>query len=236
MEFRILGPLEVAEGGVPVALGAPKQRALLAVLLLHANEVVSADRLVDELWGEAPPARAAKLVQHYVSGLRKVLAPGVLLTRAPGYLLRVEPGQLDLFEFERLVDEAKRSAAAGDIARAVDVYRHADSLWRGRALEGAALEGQAAAEARRLDDLRLAAVMDRIDLELELGRHTHLVGELELLAEQHPYQERLRVQLMLALYRAGRQAEALEVYQATRRRLIDELGLDPSHDLQRMER
>jgi DNA-binding SARP family transcriptional activator len=236
MEFRILGPLEVAEGGVPVALGAPKQRALLAVLLLHANEVVSAERLVDELWGEAPPARAAKLVQHYVSGLRKVLPAGVLLTRAPGYLLRVEPGQLDLFEFERLLEGAKRGAAEGEVAPAADLYRHALSLWRGPALEDAALEGHAAREAARLDDLRLAVVAERIELELQLGRHAELVGELELLAERHPYQERFRAQLMLALYRAGRQAEALEAYQATRRTLLDELGLEPSHELQRLER
>src|SRR5215211_2241360 len=236
MEFRILGPLEVAEGGVPVALGAPKQRALLAVLLLHANEVVSAGRLVDELWGEAPPARAAKLVQHYVSGLRKVLPTGVLLTRAPGYLLRVEPGQLDLFEFERLLEDAKRSTAEGDVARTADLYRHALSLWRGPALEDAALESHAAREAARLDDLRLAALVERIELELELGRHAELAGELELLAQRHPYQERLRAQLMLALYRSGRQAEALEAYHATRRTLMDELGLEPSHELQLLER
>jgi DNA-binding SARP family transcriptional activator len=236
MEFRILGPLEVAEGGVPVALGAPKQRALLAVLLLHANEVVSAQRLIDELWGEAPPARAPKLIQHYVSGLRKVLPAAVLLTRAPGYLLRVEPGQLDLIEFERLLEEAKRRAAEGEIARAADLYRHALSLWRGPALEDAALEGHGAREAARLDDLRLAAVVERIELELELRHHAELVGELELLAERHPWQERFRAQLMLALYRSGRQAEALEVYQAARRTLIDELGLEPSHELQRLER
>jgi DNA-binding SARP family transcriptional activator len=236
MEFRILGPLEVAEGGVPVALGAPKQRALLAVLLLHTNEVVSAERLVDELWGEAPPARAAKLVQHYVSGLRKVLPTGVLLTRAPGYLLRVEPGQLDLIEFERLLEEAKRGAAEGEIARAADLYRHALSLWRGPALGDAALESHAAREAARLDDLRLAALVERMGLELELGRHADLAGELETLVERYPYQERLRGQLMLALYRSGRQAEALEAYHGTRRTLMDELGLEPSHELQRLER
>jgi DNA-binding SARP family transcriptional activator len=236
MEFRILGPLEVAEGGVRVELGAPKQRALLAVLLLHANEVVSRDRLVDELWGEAPPARAAKLVQHYVSGLRKVLPAGVLLTRAPGYLLRVEPGQLDLIEFERLLEEAKRAAAEGDVARAADLYRHALSLWRGPALGDAALENQAAREAAGLDDLRLAALVERLELELELGRHAELVGELEALAERYPYQERLRGQLMLALYRSGRQTEALEAYQRARGLLVDEFGLEPSHELQRLER
>ena len=145
MEFRVLGPLEVAEGGVRVELGAPKQRALLAVLLLHANEVVSRERLVDELWGEAPPARAPKLVQHYVSGLRKVLPTGVLLTRAPGYLLRVEPGQLDLIEFERLLEEAKRAAAEGEVARGADLYRHALSLWRGPAPGVSARRSPAAA-------------------------------------------------------------------------------------------
>src|SRR5918994_4636058 len=170
MEFRILGPLEVAEGGVPVALGAPKQQALLAVLLLHANEVVSRERLVDELWGEAPPARAAKLVQHYVSGLRKVLPPGVLLTRAPGYLLRVEPGQLDLSEFERLLEDARLAQAEGDVARAADLYRRALSLWRGPALGDVTLESHARREAAGIDDLRLATIVERVELELQLGR------------------------------------------------------------------
>jgi DNA-binding SARP family transcriptional activator len=236
MEFRILGPLEVAEGGVRLALGAPKERALLAVLLLHANEVVSSERLIDELWGENPPARAAKLVQHYVSGLRKVLPAGALLTRAPGYLLRAEPGQLDLAEFERLLEEARRSAAAGEAERGADLFGHALSLWRGPALSDISLESFGAREAEQLNDLRLAALLDRIDLDLKLGRHSERVGELETLVARYPYQERLRGQLMLALYRSGRQAEALEAYQEARRALLDELGLEPSQELQRLER
>jgi DNA-binding SARP family transcriptional activator len=232
----ILGPLQVSESGRPVPLGAPKQRALLAVLLLHANEVVSRERLIDELWGDSPPARAPKLVQHYVSGLRKVLPAGCLLTRAPGYLLRVEPGQLDLIEFERLLEEAKRATADGAVERGADLYRHALSLWRGRTLGDVALESHAGGEAARLDDLRLAATVERIELELELGRNAELAGELETLVARHPYQERLRGQLMLALYRSGRQAEALEAYQKARRTLVDELGLEPSQELQRLER
>ncbi|HEV8248706.1 MAG TPA: AfsR/SARP family transcriptional regulator, partial [Gaiellaceae bacterium] len=236
MEFRVLGPLEVSEGGRPVALGAPKQRALLAVLLLHANEVVSRERLIDELWGEAPPAHAAKLVQQYVSGLRKVLPAAVLLTRAPGYLLRVEPGRLDLSEFERLLEDARTARAERRNERAADLYGHALSLWRGPALDDVALESFGAREADRLNDLRLAALVERIDLELELGPHAAVTAELELLVARHPYQERLRGQLMLALYRSGRQTEALAVYTETRRQLRDELGLEPSQELQRLER
>ncbi|HEV8251355.1 MAG TPA: AfsR/SARP family transcriptional regulator, partial [Gaiellaceae bacterium] len=214
----------------------PKQRSLLAVLLLHANEAVSRERLIDELWGEAPPARAAKLVQHYVSGLRKALPPGVLLTRAPGYLLRVEPGELDLAQFEQLAQEARASAAEGDAARGANLYGRALSLWRGPALGDVVLEGHASREAAAIDDLRLATTVERMELELALGHHAELVGELEALVEHHPYQERLRGQLMLALYRSGRQTEALEAYHATRRLLVDELGLEPSQELQRLER
>jgi DNA-binding SARP family transcriptional activator len=236
VEFRILGPLEVAAGGTLLALGVPKQRALLAVLLLHANEAVSRERLIDELWGERPPARAAKLVQHYVSGLRKVLPADVLLTRTPGYLIRVEPGELDLHEFERLVQDARAATAEGDVARGADLYRRALKLWRGAALADVVLEGQAGREAAGLDDLRLAALIERMELELALGHHAEVVGELEALVERHPYQERLRGQLMLALYRSGRQTEALEAFHATRRLLVDELGLEPSQELQRLER
>ena len=233
MEFRILGPLEVRDGGRPLSFEGGKQRVLLGVLLLHANRVVSSERLVDELWGAAPPARAAKLVQGYVSGVRKALGPDRLLTQAPGYLLRLAPGELDLNEFERLVAEGHSEQEPG---RAADLMREALALWRGHALVDLRFEAQSDREAERLNDMRLAALLERIDADLAVGRHAQLVGELEALIAEHPLQERPRAQVMLALYRSGRQAEALEVYRATRRLLADELGLEPSQELERLER
>src|SRR5918912_833078 len=233
MEFRILGPLEVYELNCQIELGGRKQRALLGVLLLHANEPISSERLVDELWGARPPARAHKLVQGYVSGLRKVLGPTRLVTRPPGYLVRVEAGELDLLEFERLVAEARAAQEPGLVAERL---REALALWRGAALADLRLEGFAASEAERLNELRLVTLLTRIEADLELGRHVELVGELESLVAAHPLQERLRALLMLTLYRSGRQADALELYRATRTLLADELGLDPSPDLQRLER
>jgi class 3 adenylate cyclase/predicted ATPase len=233
MEFRILGPLEVHDDGRQVALGGPKQRALLGVLLLHANESISTERLVDELWGAQPPARAHKLVQGYVSGLRKQLGPARVVTRSPGYLVRVEPGELDALEFDRLVADARTAEEPMDKAERL---REALELWRGAALADVRLEGFGAREAERLDEQRLATLLERIEVDLDLGRHTKLVGELEALVAAHPLQERLRALLMLSLYRSGRQADALELYRATRRLLADELGLDPSLELQRLER
>jgi predicted ATPase/class 3 adenylate cyclase len=233
MEFRILGPLEVHDDERQIALGGPKQRALLGVLLLHANESISSERLTDELWGDRPPARAHKLVQGYVSGLRKLLGPARVVTRSPGYLVRVEAAELDALEFERLIAEARTSSEP--LGRA-ERLREALELWRGSALADLRLEGFAAREAERLDERRLATLLERIEVDLELGRHVELVGELEALVAAHPLQERLRALLMLALYRSGRQADALELYRATRRLLADELGLDPSPELQRLER
>jgi DNA-binding SARP family transcriptional activator/DNA-binding CsgD family transcriptional regulator/tetratricopeptide (TPR) repeat protein len=232
MEFRMLGPLEVREGGRMVPLGGGRQRSLLGVLLLHANETVSVDRLIDELWGERPPARATKLVQGYVSALRKRLGPDRLVTRPPGYAVRVEPSELDSVEFERLVAQAHTKPPEG----AARCLRAALALWRGLALADVRLEGVAASEAERLNELRRAGLLDRIDADFTLGRDEELVGELEALIAEHPLRERLRGQLMLALYRAGRQAEALEVYRQTRRVLIDELGIEPSVELQSLER
>lgn len=232
MEFRVLGPLEARDSGRVVALGAGRERSLLGVLLLHANEAVSVDRLVDELWGERPPARATKLVQGYVSGLRKLLGADRLVTRQPGYLVRVEPSELDLVEFERLVRRARSEPPEG----AARLLREALALWRGPALAGVRLEGVALSEAERLNELRLTALLERIDADLALGRHEELVGELEALIAEHPLRERLRAQLMLALYRAGRQAEALEVYRQTRSVLTEEFGIDPSIELQSLER
>jgi DNA-binding SARP family transcriptional activator/class 3 adenylate cyclase len=230
LEFRILGPLEVLKDGRALALGGQKQRALLALLLLDAGRVVSVDRIVDALWGERPPRTAPTSLQNFVSHLRKALGADVLVTRPPGYLLRIEPEQLDLGRFETLVDAAKRSAGKERAAK----LRQALTLWRGPPLADFALEDFAQSEIGRLEELRLAALEQRIDAELETGAHTGLVGELESLVEEHPLREGLRRQLMLVLYRSGRQAEALQVYHDARRVLVDELGIDPSRSLQQV--
>lgn len=224
MEFRILGPLEVVAEGRAVSLGGTRQRALLAVLLTRANQVVSTERLIDELWGERPPKEARNTVQFYVSQLRKVLGADRIETRAPGYAIRIERDELDLHRFERLVAEGGPALT------------EALSLWRGPALADFAYEPFAQAEIARLEELRLAALEQRLEADLALGRHGELVGELEALVAEHPLRERLRGQLMLALYRSGRQAEALDVYRETRRVLVDELGIEPSPTLQELER
>ena len=230
LEFRILGPLEVADAGEPIQLHGQKQRALLALLLLEPNRVVSTDRIIDSLWGEEPPKTAATSLQNFVSQLRKLLGPETLLTKPPGYELRVEQEQLDFEQFRRLVDEARGEPPD---ARA-EKLRRALSLWRGPPLGDLGFESFAQSEIARLEELRLVVVEDRVEAELEAGRHAELVGELETLAEEHPLRERLRAQLMLALYRAGRQAEALQIYHETRRVLVDELGIDPSPSLQQL--
>jgi DNA-binding SARP family transcriptional activator len=236
MEFRILGPLEVWDGGSELSLGGRKPRALLAVLLLHPNEVVPADRLIDELWGDDSPERAAAALRVNVSRLRKALPEDVLTTRSPGYVVRVETEQLDLHRFERLVDEGRSLRARGLAADASQRLRDALSLWRGPALADFAYEDFAQAAIARLGEIRLAAVELRVDADLALGRHHELVAELEALAAEHPLRERLRRQLMTALYRSGRQAEALDAYQDARRALVDELGIEPSPALHELER
>ena len=232
MDFRLLGPLEVSEQQRKISLGGLKQRSLLAVLLLRANEVVAVDRLIAELWGERPPATVAKSVQAYVSRLRRELGPDHLTTRSPGYVLHVAPDELDVAVFERLRAEARRA----DPQRAAEKLRSALALWRGPALADLAYEPFAQTEIARLEELRLATLEERIDADLACGRHADLVGELEALAAAHPLRERLRAQLMLAFYRSGRQAEALHVYRAARRELADELGLEPGEELRRLER
>jgi DNA-binding SARP family transcriptional activator len=222
VEFRILGPLEVVHEGQAIALGGARQRALLALLLTHSNEVVSTDRLIDDLWGDAPPKTAANTIQFYISQLRKALGAERIVTKTPGYLVRVEPGELDLERFERLAAD--------------DSPREALELWRGAALADFAYEAFAQPEIARLEELRLAVLEQRLDADLTAGRHAELVGELEAVVAAHPLRERVRGQLMLALYRAGRQVEALEAYQATRRALVDELGIEPSPALQELER
>jgi predicted ATPase/DNA-binding SARP family transcriptional activator len=236
MEYRILGPLEVRAGDGQVELRGARQRELLAVLLLHANEVVSSDRLIDELWQGDPPTTAAKIVQNGVSQLRRLLEPELLVTRSPGYLLRVEPGELDADRFERTVERARADLAAGDAANAAERLRGALALWRGPALVDFSDAPFARVESARLEELRLAATEDRIEAELALGRHGDLVAELDALVAQQPLRERLRAQLMVALYRSGRQAEALRVYHETREVLVEELGLEPGRALQRLER
>jgi DNA-binding SARP family transcriptional activator len=231
MDFRLLGPLEVVERDRPLALGGVKQRSLLAILLLEANALVSTDRLIDQLWGATPPATCGKSIQVYVSRLRKELGDGRLATRAPGYVLRVDPSELDLARFEQLAAEARRA----DPETAARKLRDALALWRGPPLADLAYEPFAQAEIARLEELRLAVLEQRIDADLALGRHAELVGELEALVARHPLREGLRGQLMLALYRSARQAEALDAYRHARRELDEELGLEPSERLKLLE-
>jgi DNA-binding SARP family transcriptional activator len=232
LQFRILGPLEVSDEGSPVRLGGQKQRAVLAVLLLQAGRVVSVDHLVHALWGERPPRSAVASLQNFVSQLRKLLGNDVVVTRAPGYTLQLKPVQLDLDRFERLVDEARPAEPQERAAR----LREALALWRGPPLADFTYEPFAASEIERLEELRLGALEERLDADLELGLHAELAGELEVIARQHPLRERVQGQLMLALYRSGRQAEALEVYHGARARLDEELGIAPSPALQQLYR
>jgi class 3 adenylate cyclase/DNA-binding SARP family transcriptional activator len=236
VEFRILGPIEASLNGGPVSLGGGRQRAVLALLLLRLGEVVSTEQLVEELWAGQPPATATKIVQLYVSRLRKSLGEGLLLTRSPGYVLRANPENLDAHRFERRFEEGRRALAGGDPALAATKLREALSLWSGPALADFLYEPFAQGEIARLEDLRLGCLEERIEAELALGSHAELVGELEAHVTAHPLRERPRGQLMLALYRSGRQAEALAAYQAARQALVDQLGIEPSPSLQRLER
>ena len=235
IEYRILGPFEASRGGQPLEVGAGKQRALLVLLLLHAGDVVSTDRLIDALWGERPPPSALNSVHVYVSQLRKALGNGDLETRGRGYLLALEPEQLDLDHFERLVGDGRDLLASGDANGAAEALHGALVLWRGSPLSDVVSEPFAQAEIARLEELRLAAVEERIEADLALGRDAELVPELEALTREHPLRERLRAQLMLSLYRSGRQSEALEAYQQARRLLLRELGLEPGRALQELE-
>jgi DNA-binding SARP family transcriptional activator len=243
MDFRILGPLEVVDDGRERVIPAGKQRALLAILLLHANEVVSSDRLIEELWGERPPASAAKSLQVHVSRLRHALdgelgsgTDGVIVTRGGGYLIRVGAGELDRARFQRLVEEGRAALVEGAPERALELLREALELWRGPPLAEFAYDSFAQGEIARLEELHLGAVEHRIEAELALGRHAQVIGELESLVDLHPFRERLRAQLMLALYRAGRQTEALEAYRQARRTLVEEVGVEPGEELRALER
>ncbi|HEY3182790.1 MAG TPA: BTAD domain-containing putative transcriptional regulator [Gaiellaceae bacterium] len=246
LEVRLLGPLQVLRDGRPVLLGGARQRAVLAVLVLHANEVVGTERLVDAVWGDEAPLTAAKIVHNNVSQLRKLLEPDVasggggsyelLVRHRAGYELRIEPERVDALRFAHLVQEGRQALAAEDPAAASARLREALALWRGPTLAEFVDAPFADRERSRLEELRLAALEDRVDADLAGGRSAELVGELEALVALHPLRERLRTQLMLALYRAGRQAEALGVFQAARNLLVDEFGIDPGPALQRLQR
>jgi predicted ATPase/DNA-binding SARP family transcriptional activator len=243
MDFRILGPLEALDRGRDLAPAGSKRRALLALLLLHANETLTIDRLVDDLWGEHPPATAARTLQAHVSRLRKALDAGagngadeLIVTREHGYELKLDPEQLDSRRFERLIAEGRTQLATGRPEQAASAFESALSLWRGAPLADLAYEPFAQPEIARLEDLRVAALEDLNDAKLELGRHGELVGQLEALIGEHPYRERLRAQLMLALYRCERQADALQAYQDGRRTLVDQLGIEPGEHLRELER
>jgi DNA-binding SARP family transcriptional activator/tetratricopeptide (TPR) repeat protein len=242
VEYRVLGSLEVVGDGTPIHVGPLKQRALLILLLVHANRVVPIERLIDELWAGRPPAQATITLQSYVSSLRRTLEPGrpagaasaLLMWRSPGYLLRVEPDELDMLRFERLVQEG-RGVLGSDPARAEALLSEALGLWRGVALTDVATEGFALGEIARLTELYLSATEDRIDAGLALGRHGELVAVLEPLVAANPLRERLRGQLMLAMYRCGRQADALRSYREGRSAMVEDLGIDPSPAIQRLE-
>jgi DNA-binding SARP family transcriptional activator len=229
-DFRILGPLEVFDETGPLLLGGQKQRAVLALLLLEPGRIVSVDRLIDALWGEQPPRTATTSLQNFISQLRKSLGAEVLETKPPGYRLRVRPGELDLDRFRVLVD----SARGADPQTRAEKLRHALALWRGPVLGDLAYEEFAQPHIAQLEELRLATLEERVDADLALGAHAELIGELEGLVEDLPLRERLRGQYMLALYRSGRQAEALQAYAEGRRVLVDQLGIEPSRDLQKL--
>jgi len=233
MEFRILGPLEVSGTDGPLVLGGARQRAVLAHMILRANHVVPADLLIDELWGEEPPETARNTVQTYVYRLRGILGQDRIESRAPGYVLRVQERELDVNRFDALTGEA-RAELLEDPAAALATLTEALALWRGSALADLGEEPSLAGEIARLDELRLSATEDKVSAELALGQHSRIVGELEALIKRHPLRERLWGDLMLALYRSGRQAEALEAYQKARTVLAEELGIDPSRRLQRL--
>jgi lactate 2-monooxygenase len=232
LDFRILGPIQARDNGRALSLGGSKRRAVLAILLLHANEVVTVDRLVDDLWADHPPQNAVAAIHNHVSRLRKIVGADVIVTRQGGYSLKVNPAAIDLHRFEQLAAEAE---LANSVTRATRL-REALELWRGPALADLTLEPFASSEAARLEEARFATLESRIDADLALGRHRELVGELTQLVATNPLRERLRGQLIVALYRAGRQAEALAVYRDARRVLSEELGLEPGPALKELER
>src|SRR5215207_3109641 len=235
MDFGILGPLEVRADGRAVALGGARPRAVFAVLALHANQPVSAERLAVALWGEDVPPSAVKTVQVYVARLRKALAdPDALVTTPAGYRLRVRPGELDAERFERHVADGRDALAAGHAEHAAAQLRAALELWRGPPLAELASTPFAPAEIARLEEQHLAAIEVRVDADVAAGRHAELIGELQQLTTQHPWREQSHAQLMLALYRSGRQADALEAYRRARDTLVEQIGTEPGVELRRL--
>ena len=233
-EVRLLGPIEAVRDGEPVSLGGPKPRTLLTVLALDRGRVVSVDRLVEALWPGDAPETAPHAIQVYVSQLRKALGP-VIATRAPGYVLELEPDDVDVHRFAHLAEEGRVALQGDDTAAAETALREALALWRGPALADFAYEPFAQTEIARLEELRTVVVEERIEADLALGRHAELVSELEALVQAQPHRERPRAQLMLALYRSGRQADALAAYRAAREALVDELGIEPGPELKELE-
>src|SRR5918996_6239559 len=235
LDFRLLGPLEVVDdGGLALSIGAGRQRALLALLLLRANELVASDRLVDELWGESPPSTAHKMLHNQVSGLRQALGRnGRLETHGSAYRLNVNPGERDVDRFEELLASGRAKIEA-DPAVAAEKLRQALDLWRGPPLSDLPYERFAQTEVARLEERRWAAFEARVEAELALGRHADLISELEAAVAEQPLREHLHGQLMLALYRCGRQAEALEAYREARRTLVEEIGVEPGPELRRL--
>jgi DNA-binding SARP family transcriptional activator len=233
MQIRLLGSVDVELNGRPVKLGGPKQRAVLAMLALNANTTVSLERLIDGLWGEEPPSTAVKMVQQYVSQLRRLVADEgtEIVTRGRGYELRIDPVAVDALRFERLVE---RAAEDRDGARS-ELAREALALWLGPPLAGMLEEPFAASEARRLEELHLAAIELSLEGELGAGREAQVIGRLGALVDEHPLRERLRGLLMLALYRAGRQADALDAFRDARWTLVEQLGLEPGPELRRLQ-
>src|SRR4051812_2094911 len=241
VKFGILGPIELCDGGRQRAVGGPIQVRLLAYLLVHANRAVSADQLIDALWGDEDARGAVKRLHVAIARVRRVLefegsaGDSSLLTTASGYRLEVAAGELDAEVFRSGLEEGHRALDAGEPSRAVELLRTALELWRGPAVADVAYASFAQTEIRRLEELRLAALEARIEADLRLGRDQALIGELEALVVEHPARERLAGQLMLALYRCGRQTEALDVYQRTRVRLSEEFGLDPGPGLRDLQ-
>ena len=243
VRFAVLGPLEVQGPHGPIDVSPGKQRSILALLALDANQVISRDRLVDELWGDAPPPNAVKALQVHVAQLRRSLAGAIgdeaarslLATRSPGYVIQLEADDLDLTRFEAALGEARRALDAGDTAQAHARATEALALWRGPPLADLELERTLHEEVSRIEELRVSAQELAVEAALRLGRHDAALPELEALVKEHPLRERLRGQLMLCLYRSGRQAEALEAYQATRRALVEELGIEPGRQLRELQ-
>lgn len=242
MEFSVLGSTEVVDGGVQLELGGVKQRAILGYLVLHANRVVPTSQILQAMWDGNPPPTARKMVQNAVSGIRRMFASAhdpatapSLRTHPPGYQLRVNVDTIDLYRFRRMVREGRATITDGLAAEGVELLRDALSLWRGRALADLVETGISWSELAAIEDERLSALEDRLDAELACGRHREITPELEVLTTTEPLRERLCLQFMLALYRSGRQADALRVYRRTREALVDTLGLEPGRQLQELQ-